>query len=52
MSLFNHGREIEVECFINPQSAILNPYANHFSRNRDLGRSADDRMRLRSLPVG
>jgi len=25
MSLFNSGHKIEIECFINPQSAIRNP---------------------------
>jgi len=27
MSLFNREREIGTECFINPQSAIRNPYS-------------------------
>jgi hypothetical protein len=39
MSLFNRGLQIEIESFINPQSAIRNPQSNilsnfHFSRTQ------------------
>ena len=41
MSLFNRGREIEIESSINPQSAFLLPfqlYLNHLVSSGSVGR--------------